>query len=61
MGEDTAASAMAVSATVEINLQWPCDPRGTCSRFGVLGDSDWSTLDHVVLSVRQTDEGDDSP
>lgn len=47
---------MAVSATVEINLQWLCDPCDTCSRFGILGVSDWLTLGHLFLPALQTDE-----
>ena len=56
MGADVAGGAMAVSAAVEISLQWLCNPCDTCSRFGVLGVSGWLTLGHLFLPALQTDE-----
>lgn len=47
---------MAVSAAVEISLQWLCDPCDICLRLGVSGVSDWLTLGHLFLPALQTDE-----
>lgn len=56
MGGDAAGGAMAVSAAVEISLQWLCDPCDICLRLGVSGVSDWLTLGHLFLPALQTDE-----
>ena len=56
MGGDVAGGAMAVSAAVEISLQWLCDPSDIFSRLCVSGVSDWLTLGHLFLPALQTDE-----